>query len=63
MALAPEVLESVACKREPDYAADLCRRILPVLLVATRVSTYLLPPLLADIDFIDRPELQDEHNR
>ena len=48
----PEALESTACKREYGYAADLGKPILPVL-AAEGVSTSLLPPALAQIQFVD----------
>ncbi len=51
-ALAPEALDSEASKREYQYAADLGKPILPVL-VADGVSTDLLPPALAAIQLVD----------
>ncbi len=51
-ALAPEALNSEACTREYQYAADLGKPILPVL-VAEGVATTLLPPALAAIQFVD----------
>ena len=50
--LDPKSLNSTACKREFGYAADLGKPILPVL-VSDGVSTNLLPPELAQIQFID----------
>jgi hypothetical protein len=50
--LNPETLESVACKSEYLYAADLGKAILPVL-VSDRVATDLLPPALSRIQFVD----------
>ena len=54
-ALAPEALNSTACKREYQYAADLGKPILPVL-VAEGVSINLLPPALSAIQFVDYQE-------
>ncbi len=51
-ALAPEALNSTACSREHQYAADLGKPILPVL-VAEGVSTNLLPPALSAVQFVD----------
>ena len=48
----PNALKSTACKREYDYAADLGKPILPVL-VSGEVSTNLLPPALSRIQFVD----------
>jgi len=45
-------LNSIACKRESAYAAELCKTILPVL-VADGVSLNLLPPELARLQIID----------
>ena len=45
-------LESTACQREYIYADELGKPILPVL-VADGVSTNLLPPMLARIQFVD----------
>lgn len=50
--LAPESLNSTACKREYAYAADLGKPILPVL-ISGEVSLTLLPPPLAEIQFVD----------
>jgi hypothetical protein len=50
--LNPETLESVACKSEYLYAADLGKAILPVL-VSDQVATDLLPPALSRIQFVD----------
>jgi hypothetical protein len=51
-ALDEKALNSIACKRECQYAADLGKPILPVL-VAEGVSTNLLPPTLSQIQFVD----------
>ncbi len=51
-ALAPEALDSTACMREYQYAADLGKPILPVL-VAQGVSTNLLPAPLSAIQYVD----------
>jgi TIR domain len=51
-ALAPGSLQSTACTREYNYAADLGKAILPVL-VAEGVSTNLLPPALSRIQLVD----------
>ncbi len=51
-ALAPEALNSTPCTREYQYAADLGKPILPVL-VAEGVSTNLLPPALSAVQFVD----------
>src|SRR5262249_46628272 len=53
--LDPAALNSVACKRECGYAADLRKLILPIL-VSAGVSTNLLPPLLSQIEFVDYRE-------
>jgi hypothetical protein len=45
-------LDSVACRREYGYAADLRKSILPVL-VSGGVSINLLPPSLSQIEFVD----------
>lgn len=50
--LDPEALSSTACKREYDYAADLGKPILPIL-VSEKVSTNLLPTVLSQIQFVD----------
>ena len=50
--LDPASIESVACKRESDYAAALGKPILPVL-VAEGVSTNLLPRHLSELQFVD----------
>ena len=50
--LDPAALNSVACKREYGYAADLRKPILPIL-VSDGVSTNLLPPALSQIEFVD----------
>jgi len=51
-ALAPEALDSHACKLEYTYAFDLHKTILPIL-VADDVSINLLPPALSSIQHID----------
>ncbi len=51
-ALAPRALESVACTREYNYAAELGKPILPVL-VAEDVSINLLPTALLAIQYVD----------
>ncbi len=51
-ALSPESLDSTACKREYQYASELGKPILPVL-VAEGVSTNLLPAALSAIQFVD----------
>ncbi len=53
--LSQESLSSIACKREYGYAADLGKPILPVA-VSGGVSTNLLPPALAQIQFVDYRE-------
>jgi len=45
-------LDSVACQREHGYAAALGKTVLPVLTDAG-VSTNLLPPALAQLQFVD----------
>jgi hypothetical protein len=50
--LDPAALNSIACKREYGYAADLRKPILPIL-VSEGVSTNLLPPSLSQIEFVD----------
>jgi hypothetical protein len=50
--LDPAALNSIACKREYGYAADLQKPIIPVL-VSEGVSTNLLPPSLSQIQFVD----------
>jgi chaperonin GroEL len=57
--LDPAALNSTACKREYAYAADLGKPILPIL-VSDGVSTNLLPPALARIQFVDyrKPDRQ-----
>src|SRR5262245_32902130 len=49
--LSSEALNSTACMRECNYAADLGKPILPVLVA--EVSVNLLPPLLARTQFVD----------
>ena len=51
-ALAPESLDSEACKREYKYASALNKPILPVL-VADGVSANLLPPELSRLQHVD----------
>ena len=51
-ALAPEALDSMACKLEYGYAADLGKPILPVL-VAEGVAMNLLPPALSQLQIVD----------
>jgi len=51
-ALAPEALDSEACKREYTYAFNLRKTILPVL-VAGGVNLNFLPPALAVIHYVD----------
>src|SRR5215831_960201 len=50
--LDPAALNSIACKLEYGYAADLRKPILPIL-VSEGVSTNLLPPSLSQIQFVD----------
>jgi hypothetical protein len=50
--LSPESLDSMACKRELDYANNLGKPILPVL-VTDGISTNLLPHALSQIQFVD----------
>jgi hypothetical protein len=50
--LTPRSLASTACEREYGYAAALGKPILPVL-AADGVSTNLLPPALALLQFVD----------
>jgi hypothetical protein len=51
-ALAPESLNSDACKLEYKYAFDLRKTILPIL-VTDGVSVNLLPSALSSIQFVD----------
>jgi hypothetical protein len=51
-ALAPHALNSNACKLEYNYAFDLKKTILPVM-VAHGVSANLLPEALSKIQFVD----------
>ena len=51
-ALAPDALDSEACKREYKYASALGKPILPVL-VADGVSANLLPPELSRLQHVD----------
>jgi hypothetical protein len=55
VALSPESLDSVACKRELGYAADLGKPILPIL-IAEGVALQLLPPKLSQIHYVDYRE-------
>ncbi len=57
--LDPAALNSAACKRECEYAVDLGKPVLPVL-VSEGVSINLLPPALSQIQFVDyqRPDRQ-----
>lgn len=50
--LNPESLSSSACALEYNYAADLGKTILPVL-ISEGISTNLLPPALSKIQFVD----------
>ena len=50
--LTPRSLDSTACRREYEYAAALGKPVLPVV-VAEGISTNLLPPPLALIQFVD----------
>jgi TIR domain len=51
-ALTPESVESYACKQELDYAAQLGKPILPILL-SDKVEVNLLPHPLSEIQFVD----------
>ena len=51
-ALSPESLESPACEREWRYADKLGKSVLPVL-VAGDISSDVLPPHLAEIQYIN----------
>lgn len=50
--LAPDSLESEACRRELAYAVALGKPILPAM-IADGVSPHLLPPQLASLQIID----------
>jgi hypothetical protein len=50
--LTPRSLDSDACQREHSYAAALGKTVLPIL-AAEGVSTNLLPPALAQLQFVD----------
>lgn len=50
--LSSESLNSIACKREYGYAANLGKPILPIL-VSVEISINLLPPELSKIQFVD----------
>lgn len=52
VALSPESLDSEACRQECSYAFKLGKTVLPVL-VAEGVKTDLLPPMLAQIQYVD----------
>lgn len=52
MVLSPDSLRSVACSSEYNYASELGKPILPIL-IADGVSTNLLPPRLSQIQFVD----------
>ena len=52
MALSPDSLRSVACSSEYNYASELGKPILPIL-IADGVSPNLLPPKLSQIQFVD----------
>jgi len=52
-AISEKALESQACKREYQYAANLNKPILPILIDGEGVSINLLPPELSQIQFID----------
>ena len=51
-ALSPESLDSEACRQECSYAFKLGKTVLPVL-VADGVNADLLPPMLAQIQYVD----------
>ena len=51
-ALDTGTMNSTACKRECEYAANLGKLILPVL-ITEGVSTKLLPPILSKIQYVD----------
>lgn len=51
-ALAPESLESKPCQLELNYASDLRKTILPII-VADGVPINLLPPTLSAIHYVD----------
>ena len=50
--LTPRSLDSVACQREHSYAAALGKTVIPIL-AAEEISTNLLPPALAQLQFVD----------
>ena len=50
-ALSPDALDSLACRRESEYADALGKPILPILL--TGDAPRLLPPVLAAIQYVD----------
>ena len=52
MVLSPDSLRSVACSSEYNYASELGKPILPIL-IADGVSPNLLPPKLSQIQFVD----------
>jgi hypothetical protein len=51
-ALSPESLDSEACRQECSYAFKLGKTVLPVL-VADGIKADLLPPMLAQIQYVD----------
>jgi hypothetical protein len=51
-ALSPESLDSPACKREHTYASKLGKSLLPIL-VSEDVCIYLLPPAVAQVQYVD----------
>jgi hypothetical protein len=62
MALSPDSLRSVACSSEYNYASELGKPILPIL-IADGVSPNLLPPKLSQIQFVDyrKPDQTGAH--
>ena len=50
--LTPRSLDSDACRREHGYATALGKTVIPIL-AAEGVSTNLLPPALAQLQFVD----------
>jgi hypothetical protein len=52
MTLSPESLASAACKREYNYAAELGKPILPIL-IAEGISLQTLPSRLSQIQYVD----------
>src|SRR4030095_896971 len=51
-ALSPESIDSPACKCECTYAVQLGKSLLPVL-VAEGVAAALMPPVLAQVQYVD----------